>query len=742
MEGDPFLATTAFYYPVNPDPGSIPGEIWGLAEQTAVNIITCVHPTMDSMEKRTDVIEHLRRLIVCSIRCEVFPYGSVPLKTYLPDGDIDLTVISNLCDDQTLARHVLVVLQKEELNKTAVYEVKNIQFVEAEVKLVKCLVDDIVVDITFNQFGGLCALCFLEQIDRVVVKDHLLKRSIILIKAWCYFESRILGSLHGLISTYALEMLVLHIFHMFNSSLNGPFEVLYRFLDYFSKFDWEKYCISLHGPALKSSLPNIVVEKPENGGNDLMLREEFLSTCVEIFSVPSKGPETNLPAFCLKDLNIIDPLKESNNLGRSVSKCNFSRICCAFKFGARKLGRILQLPRESIGVEIKKIFRNTLQKHEPKHESFPIFRVEHFNLLSISTNTVISPEDKLFLKHANDHFDEDMEEFRDLYIWEQRLQETTNNIPNSSSPSNRNSNNVLWGQYGNLEIRKLKKGNFENGRHRNGTICRDSVLDGSGSSSFSELGNNCIVTSNIRETSCLNYNEETECLNPLLDLSGDFDSHLRNLLHARFTHGYALCPRVTCSQPTPPPNWGSVRQIKSNGTCNGPRASVARSSSSPVAFDSERRSKLCIERSSSSSAAYHSEERPKMYVARSSVSSVAFHSEERPKIYVERSSTSSVDFDLEERPKMYMAGSSQSTVAFGSLERPKTRGTGTFIPNPRPLIQGRPEVASGNCNVWRYTPRITGLELQASKPVMGKKDGNSENVLHLKNEDEFPPLSA
>lgn len=35
-------------------------------------------------------------------------------------------------------------------------------------------------------------------------------------------------------------------------------QVLYRFLDYFSKFDWENYCISLNGPVLKSSLPDIV----------------------------------------------------------------------------------------------------------------------------------------------------------------------------------------------------------------------------------------------------------------------------------------------------------------------------------------------------------------------------------------------------------------------------------------------------------------------------------------------------
>lgn len=33
-----------------------------------------------------------------------------------------------------------------------------------QVKLVKCLVQNIVVDISFNQLGGLCTLCFLEQV--------------------------------------------------------------------------------------------------------------------------------------------------------------------------------------------------------------------------------------------------------------------------------------------------------------------------------------------------------------------------------------------------------------------------------------------------------------------------------------------------------------------------------------------------------------------------------------------------
>jgi hypothetical protein len=91
-------------------------------------------------------------------------------------------------------------------------------------------------------------------------------------------------------------------------------------LDYFSKFDWDSYCISLNGPVCLSSLPDIVVETPENGGEDLLLTSEFLKECLEMYSVPSRGFETNPRGFQSKHLNIVDPLKETNNLGRSVSK--------------------------------------------------------------------------------------------------------------------------------------------------------------------------------------------------------------------------------------------------------------------------------------------------------------------------------------------------------------------------------------------------------------------------------------
>ena len=48
-------------------------------------------------------------------------------------------------------------------------------------KLLKCLVDNIVVDISFETLGGLCTVAFLESIDRNIGENHLFKRSVILV---------------------------------------------------------------------------------------------------------------------------------------------------------------------------------------------------------------------------------------------------------------------------------------------------------------------------------------------------------------------------------------------------------------------------------------------------------------------------------------------------------------------------------------------------------------------------------
>lgn len=352
----------------NPHPSAIDANRWAKAELRTSEIILCIQPTVKSEQKRNEVIEYVQGLLGMHVGLKVFAFGSVPLKTYLPDGDVDLTTIGNFQNiEDKWANNVRVVLEGEEHNKGAKLRVKEVQYIHAEVKLVKCLVENIVVDISFNQLGGLCTLCFLEKVDGLIGKDHLFKRSIILVKAWCYYESRILGAHHGLISTYALETLVLYIFHHFHTSLHGPLEVLYRFLDYFSKFDWDNYCLSLQGPVSISSLPDIVAEPPETDKGDLLLSREFLKFCADQYSFLPKGHDSQNRSLTSKNLNVIDPLRENNNLGRSVSKGNFYRIRSAFTYGAKKLGQILLSSEEKIAEELDKFFLNTVERHGNGH---------------------------------------------------------------------------------------------------------------------------------------------------------------------------------------------------------------------------------------------------------------------------------------------------------------------------------------------------------------------------------------
>ncbi|THF94304.1 hypothetical protein TEA_020340 [Camellia sinensis var. sinensis] len=487
----------------NPDPSSIGEESWAIAEQTTQQVICCIHPTLDSEEKRKDVIEYVQRLIRCSLGFEVFPYGSVPLKTYLPDGDIDLTALSSPTVEETLARDVLAVLQGEEQNGNAEYEVKDTQFIDAEVKLVKCLVQNIVIDISFNQLGGLCTLCFLEQ-------------------------------------------------------------VLYRFLDYFSKFDWENYCISLKGPVSKASLPDIVVEMPANVGDDLMLSEEFLRNCMDMFSVPSRGLETNLRAFPQKHLNIIDPLKENNNLGRSVHRGNFYRIRSAFKYGARKLGRILLLPIERTADEIKWFFSNTLERHGRKSGN-----------LSLSSHSRTFSEEKIQLNSLNLDLDSNIPEVEDNELDRYSMKDDSlqaacprdgigvlgSHLAGDSSlriasdlsdcsPSNCDLNNSLSGLYyyapHNKMLYEEKVANIADERmgfdswieHR-----ENHLGAGYGGKDLADIAGS------------------TETLNPLSDLSGDYDSHIRSLLYGQCCHGYALSAPVL-PNPNPPTFHSQVQNKK------------------------------------------------------------------------------------------------------------------------------------------------------------------------------------
>jgi hypothetical protein len=148
-------------------------------------------------------------------------------------------------------------------------KIQRIEFINARIKVVKCVINQTSLDITANQKSSLASATFLEEADRIIGREHLYKRSVILIKAWCLHESgkyhsgqsAIIGAKAGMFSSYAISILILYLFNILPtaedpsvaptlpghdslvlpfSHVSHPLHVLRAFLFIYSRFQWER----------------------------------------------------------------------------------------------------------------------------------------------------------------------------------------------------------------------------------------------------------------------------------------------------------------------------------------------------------------------------------------------------------------------------------------------------------------------------------------------------------------------
>ncbi|KAJ6853532.1 uncharacterized protein M6B38_249565 [Iris pallida] len=107
----------------------------------------------------------------------------------------------------------------------------------------------------------------------------------------------------------------------------------------------------------------MTAEPPRKDSDGLLLSKHFLDACSTVYAVFPGGQENQAQSFVSKYFNVIDPLRTNNNLGRSVSKGNFFRIRSAFAFGAKRLTRLLECPKDNLIAEVNQFFMNTWERH-------------------------------------------------------------------------------------------------------------------------------------------------------------------------------------------------------------------------------------------------------------------------------------------------------------------------------------------------------------------------------------------
>ena len=308
-------------------------------------------------------------------------FGSGPLKTFLPESDIDITILfteaflknKTLDTPSYLSMKDLTLLKDALEEKAEDYNIEDVSIINASVKIIKMQWDEVPIDISFNQVGGVTTLKYLESVDKLVDNDHLFKKAILLIKAWWMYEGRILGSHIGCLSSYTLEVFIIHLLIKYSKEIHSPIDIFFKFF----LCDWSQYAVSIfefvdiydarNDPDLVHNFSNFDFSEDSSISEVVKahgkLMKKYQQSFLKMWERYKVSTSIETHASFNHYFNIIDPICPSNNLGKSISNFNKKRIQRILKSQKGKLQEYVNI-KESITSQTATVQEIIQYKHQ------------------------------------------------------------------------------------------------------------------------------------------------------------------------------------------------------------------------------------------------------------------------------------------------------------------------------------------------------------------------------------------
>ena len=417
-------------------------------------ILDLTGPTPDQEDERIVKFEATKNIIINKLNKEfplydtyILPYGSFPMKVYLKNADIDITIILQSKNEKNiimemaneLINHILKLIKEEfeKYNNNANCALfSELKLIMADVQLLKGKIGNISLDISVNNFSGIYKVILIEYLENQLKngfnrlnlfsdnsfcnnKIQIFRRTLILIKSWCLFEGNLMGSNIGLMASYALEILVIFMFNLYYDKIYNEFDGFEKFFELMDKFEWKEYIISIfeiiecsefqkkldnynklsQKPYIIGSKNyninynninepfwylNIKKGKDNNANNSTTVKRISLSKSKDRGKLPynnkdrDKFKEEIVPLIKLneiiklispinrsigniylqiedrvinpknfdKSINILDPLNNHNNLGKSISPHSKSKMEKIISYMNKKLAYIHEIRRK------------------------------------------------------------------------------------------------------------------------------------------------------------------------------------------------------------------------------------------------------------------------------------------------------------------------------------------------------------------------------------------------------------
>ena len=365
----------------------------------------------------------------------IFPYGSFPMKTYLKNADIDLTIFFESKFEQKILIELpidiinkAIIIIKEEFeryNKETSFDLfSDIKIIKADIRLLKCKIGSISLDISINNFSGLYKILLIDYIENQFKsqfnkknlfsessyndnKINIFRRTLLLIKGWCLFEGNLMGSNIGLMASYTLEILVMYVFNLYYEFIYNEFDGFEKFFEFMEKIDWENNIISLFGifqnlnfkkklssfNSINQKSKNYIkdINEPfwyfkdktsnnkrscsslDNGESEPLLKLNELKKMIIPINrsigniyLKKEGNIINSANFD-KLINVLDPINNYNNLGKSISFHSKSKMKKVIIYVNQKLKNIRYIRKKGNPFlyinSLLNLFQETLSKN-------------------------------------------------------------------------------------------------------------------------------------------------------------------------------------------------------------------------------------------------------------------------------------------------------------------------------------------------------------------------------------------
>jgi hypothetical protein len=245
-------------------------------------VLSYMTPTVEQLKRRFQVEKYLAKLVRKSLGAQVYQMGLYSIRAFLPDDPVTLSIYlcrglenswylrlnEKLCrmsssvhaqrdptDSTDDISSTTPPESQDSLHPSPAHIIKNVSFMEENCEhRLQCVIGTYSVDIRATQKVDLCFAAFIEEIDRTVGRDHLFKKSLILIRAWWTLEASMYTETLPVLSTSAVCVMVCALFSRFHREIYHPIHALMLFLTEYATFDWAKYGLSVYGSIDLSTL--------------------------------------------------------------------------------------------------------------------------------------------------------------------------------------------------------------------------------------------------------------------------------------------------------------------------------------------------------------------------------------------------------------------------------------------------------------------------------------------------------